>query len=329
MLGLLWGLSLLPKVNGVFLIVPLVAWGVATRSLKPRQIPWLVGPGLLSFLAGGPWLWQDTLHRLHGFFLRQTVRWHVPAYYLGEVFDKGYPPWHYPLVMTAATMPPAVLAAALFGGWSVRRKPGGRGWLGLHVAFTLGLACLPGVPRYDGVRLFLPAFPFLAILAGLGMDLLLRPLRKPLAAGLLVLLVVPTVARFRELDPCLLSYYSPVVGGLQGAERLGLETSFWGDAITPEAMARVREAAPKRISVAPMADDYFRFLRLIGELPEGTEWARREEADMLLVVGRRSMLSRALRRRFETEPGWLEVRREGVALAKVYRQSPMLPPSVD
>jgi len=36
----------------------------------------------------------------------------------------------------------------------------------LNAVFTIGLAALPNVPKYGGVKLFLPFFPFLAILAG-------------------------------------------------------------------------------------------------------------------------------------------------------------------
>ena len=183
-LGLLWGLALLTKVNGIFLIVPLLAWGRISGSLRWREMPVVIGVGLIVFVGGWPWLWDHTAQRLHEYLLDKSVRWVVPTFYLGETWDKAYPPWHYPLVMAAVTMPPAVLVWALGGfGTLLRRRPDAAKWLGLNLAFTLGLACLPGVPRYDGVRLFLAAFPFVAIAAGLGLDLMLRALAERTRLG--------------------------------------------------------------------------------------------------------------------------------------------------
>ena len=319
--GLLWGLALLTKVNGVFLIGPLVLWGLASGSLRWKHLPVLVLVGLAVFLAGWPWLWQDTFSRLHGYILSQTVRWVVPTYYLGTVYNAAYPPWHYPLVMTAAALAPAVLVAALYGAWVLARKrPQGAGWLGLHALFTLGLACLPGVPRYDGIRLFLTAFPFLALLAGLGLDLGLRMLRRPaLAVTAGVLVFVPTALKIRELSPCLLPYRSPLAGGLD------LEATFWGDALTPDFLARVSAGRPRSVALAPLGQDYFRFLQLQGDLPASTAWARPEEADVLIVLGRRGMLTPEMARRFDSEPGFAEVRREGVCLAKALLPGRSLP----
>ncbi len=314
-LGLLWGLALLTKVNGIFLLAPLLAWGRISGSLRWREMPVVIGTGLTVFLCGWPWLWEHTGTRLHEYLLDKSVRWVVPTFYLGEVYDKAYPPWHYPLVLAAVTMPPAILAWALGGcGVLLRRRPDAARWLGLNLAFTLGLACLPGVPRYDGVRLFLAAFPFVAILAGLGMDLMLRGLagtRLGKAGAILVgvALLAPTVLRIRALDPCLLSYYAPTVGGLKGAGRLGFETTFWGDAITPELLAGVPEGAT--VSFAPLGRDYAMFL--------GFPWAPQEEAEVLVILGRKGMLDPGMRRRFEAAADG-EVLREGVPLARIYRR---------
>ena len=108
---------MLTKVNGLFLLGPLLAWGLARKTLTWKQAPCLIVIGVLVFWLEWPWLWRDPLAKLHGFFLKQTDRWVVPTYYLGRVFDKGYPPWHYPLVMAAATLPPALLVAGLWGVW--------------------------------------------------------------------------------------------------------------------------------------------------------------------------------------------------------------------
>ena len=172
------------------------------------------------------------------------------------------------------------------------------------------------------MRLFLGAFPFLALLAGKGLDLalgILPGLFWRLGAGALALfLTLPGIVR---MDPCLLSYYSPLVGGLKGAERLGMETTYWGDALTPEFL----EALPpgtRAFSTAPMGNDYAAFLASTGWLPPGCRPARR--AEVLLVSARRSMLSPTASERLQEGPG-PALEREGVVLARIS----LAPPSRD
>jgi hypothetical protein len=92
---------------------------------------------------------------------------------------------------------------------------------------------------YDNDRLFMPAFLFLAALAGMGFDWLVigirraaDRLRKPrlaVPATILAAFIVflPQSISLVRLYPHLLSYYSETVGGLPGAARLGLETTYW------------------------------------------------------------------------------------------------------
>jgi hypothetical protein len=93
--------------------------------------------------------------------------------------------------------------------------------------------------KYDNDRLFMPVYPFLAALAGIGFGWLLQGLHRLMeclqrprltsAAGWLLgaALLVPQSVGMAGLYPHLLSYYSEAVGGLPGATRLGLETTYW------------------------------------------------------------------------------------------------------
>ncbi len=311
LLGLVWGLALLTKVNGIFLIAPLLAWGLMKKDLNLLQGLAAVGIGCGIFFIGWPWLWVDTGHRLEAYLLDKSARWIVPTLYFGKIYDHAYPPWHFPLVMTAITLPPALLLASLFGaGGLLKRKETGGGWIALHLTFTLGLASLPGVPRYDGVRLFLSAFPFLALLAGRGLDLALERMRRWRVA-LPALVALPILLELWSLDPCLLSYYSPVVGGLKGAERIGMETTYWGDALTP-GLLKALPPGPLDIRTAPMSEDYAAFLCATGWLPEGT----RPGEGVLLLSGRRSMLSPPDLKAFRVGPGPV-LERQGVVLARI------------
>lgn len=52
--------------------------------------------------------------------------------------------------------------------------------------------------------------------------------------------------------PCHLSYYSVLVGGLAGAERLGFETTYWGDTVREPMLAEAARLSPdKSVLFAP------------------------------------------------------------------------------
>jgi hypothetical protein len=322
LLGVLWGVALLTKVNGIFLAGPLFAWGLLTRRMRWREVPVVCMAAAATCWIGWPWLRYDTLSHLQAYLLDKQVRWIVPTYYMGHVYNDAYPPWHYPLVLAVATLPWIVLVGVVVGGWRlVRERPAGVGWIGVHLVFTLGLACLPGVPRYDGTRLFLSALPFLAIVAGIGLDRLIRTMASVPRIGwrgaraALALAVASVMLSIRTLAPCLLSSYSPVVGGLPGAAQLGFETTFWGDAVTPELLSWIPEGA--RVGAVPMGIEYVRALQDARLLPARATAAPEDRCDVLIVLDRKGMLSPEYRRRFETSPALAETRRGGVALARL------------
>ncbi|HCA48620.1 MAG TPA: hypothetical protein DEP45_15095 [Armatimonadetes bacterium] len=172
-------------------------------------------------------------------------------------------PWHYPIVMTAITTPIVTMAGAIAGAVRLVREPlqgelrglrerwedqGFRrralgalmGWA-LLVNFTLN--SLPGTPKYNGLRLFQPVFPLIALFAGVGIGWLARALQaKPaqrlegdrrLLRLLPALVVIVAIALpLRDLlsyHPHQLSYYNQLIGGLLGAARAGMEPTYWGE----------------------------------------------------------------------------------------------------
>jgi hypothetical protein len=92
---------------------------------------------------------------------------------------------------------------------------------------------------YDNDRLFMPVYPFLAALAGIGFGWVLQGLRRllawmkrpaltvPISLLISLVLLAPQSLAMACLYPHLLSYYSEGVGGLPGATRLGLESTYW------------------------------------------------------------------------------------------------------
>jgi hypothetical protein len=107
----------------------------------------------------------------------------------------------------------------------------------LNAAFTIAMVALPNVPKYGGVKLFLPFFPFLAILAAIGLDAAARSAaqaarleargRQALWTMGLLALVGSMAWRMARLHPYHLSYYNGLVGGLAGAQRHGFEIQYY------------------------------------------------------------------------------------------------------
>lgn len=92
---------------------------------------------------------------------------------------------------------------------------------------------------YDNDRMYMAAFPFLAALAGVGFTFLLSIWKKAssrwnkpalLQAGTVLLFLLafaPELVTMVRLYPHYLSYYGEGVGGVSGANKLGLETTYW------------------------------------------------------------------------------------------------------
>ncbi|MFO7898688.1 MAG: glycosyltransferase family 39 protein, partial [Planctomycetota bacterium] len=261
--GALWGVALLTKVNALFLpivLVPWAAWVLGKRAAVPCLA--FVAAGVLVFFGGWPWLWPRPAERMGNYALNKTERLGgasgrrpagtttVPVHYFGRTYRERPAPWHYPLVLTAATVPVGLLVFAVLGcGAAVS----GRKKIGLLIAAS-GLVHLlafvvPSVPKYDGVRLFLPAFPFLACLAGVGAA---RVWRWRGAVGRVIVWAVLLLSGgvLAWTHPYELSYYSALVGGARGARALGLETTYWGDVINPEVMGAVNRLCPEGSAVA-------------------------------------------------------------------------------
>ena len=104
-------------------------------------------------------------------------------------------------------------------------------------------------PIYDGERLFLHVFPAWSLLIGLGFGTLWNRFRSAavrspfriILAGFILVQGYGTVL----LHPFGLSFYNGLVGGLSGAERLGLELTYWNDPVDQVLLDRLaREGQP-------------------------------------------------------------------------------------
>jgi hypothetical protein len=341
--GLLFGLALLTKVNAFFLPLALWPWGLFCHRRKalPAILSMaLIGP--IVFYAGWPWLWLHPFHNLAR-YLNDKVQpgglaawlaaslgatgsnWRqvIPTLYFGEVPPNGVP-WHYPFVLTLFTTPLAALAGSAGTVTAARRDSKAPlvallWWSVLVQLLVFAFLMKP----YDGIRLFLPVVPLISAAAGIGLAALAR--RGRLAAVVVIaLVIISPCAEFFIYEPYGLSCFTPLVGGLPGAQRLGMEVTYYGEAVTPAEFAAINSRARdgERIAYAPMfknlpwlmPDNYVRY----GYLKLGLIPASPSDAwDYLIFVNRGGSITPADREALAKGDVIGENRLLGVTLSQV------------
>lgn len=291
-LGLAWGIALGIKINAVVVPVVLGLWMLLAQRRRYlfRRLIVMGLVGIPVSLAAWPWLYHETLPRLDEYVRFVTVdHWKIGQWYLGRFYMP--PPWHFTLVMAVAVVPLTLTVLYLLGIVRTAMDKCLRplGWL-LALGALMPMALLMAAQEvYDNERLFMPTFPFLAALAGLGFGWVAQGLRQAttrigrakwlpalmlLAAGALL---APHLVSAGTLYPHLLSYYSESIGGLPGATHLRLETTYWCEtyaAAIPYLNANARPG--QTVWVQPWSHDVMVYYQLHGKLQPGLliSWPR-------------------------------------------------------
>ena len=331
------GLALGTKFTGWLLPVPLLVWAVLER----RWWPWfvLVPGALLVWYAVVPSAWHDPLDVVAHLIAESVSRDQTApmnTFYFGTMYSYEVP-WHQSIVMTAITVPVGILSLFFVGAIdSVRsrkllRPDDSRVALArlcvLQIGFFLSLMALPSSPNHDGVRLFLPMFPFMAMLCGLGFARLIGSIQlrfdrhRTLVGGLLlgVIFFMPAWWQTTHVSPYYLSYYNELIGGLPGAARAGMDVSYWYDAMTPDFLARVEQSLPEGATVATWPTrKYFAELQAMGRLRSDIRLSQEWPAPYLLLLARKSTLWPPLLGVYENVQPVLAVELDGVELAGLY-----------
>ncbi len=274
--GVVAGCALATKLTGWFLPLPFIVWAGWARNRRALQVL-MIGLPLacfVLFLLMPPW-WTEPVTGVLRFLRSNLTRGRtnpIPVQFLGVVYQTPNQslPWYNTLVWTVLVTPVGFLLLLVAGMIRAIRhrnvEPVGLLILG-NWAFLVALRALPHTPGHDGVRLFLPAFGVMALLVGMGarqvVDRFGRWARIAVATA-----VVEAVGSVLLLLPVPLSYYSPLVGGLPGATWLGMEPTYYWDALGPEARQWLREntlpAQTVRFATFPLS---WLYLRQTGELP--------------------------------------------------------------
>jgi len=297
------------KFTGWLLPIPLLIWAILERKWWPWFV--LVPVSLAIWYVVVPPSWHDPLDfvaHLVAESLSRDVTAPMTTYYLGTMHPYEVP-WHQSLVMMLVTVPVGILALSFvgallaLGSLKIRRPESPKVGLArlsvLNIGFFLVLMGLPSSPNHDGVRLFLPLFPFVAVLAGLGFGLLLTEAQRTLSdrAQLLAVLSIgslyflPAWWQTTHTAPYYLSYYNELIGGLPGAERAGMDVSYWYDAMTPAFLARVERELPENAKVLTWPTwKYFEELQSLGRFRSDIEISREWPSPYLLMLARKSTL---------------------------------------
>ncbi len=234
--------------------------------------------GIATFIALWPWMWFDFLMGEGGRPGRLGeylgFHWNHP-YYNMEFFGHNYfrPPFprSYPYMMILFTVP-AVTLVLFFVGFASRvpsllRQSAPLAWLippvgpfkrahdfnkeratddplGTDVLFfgagyaILALWLKPNTPIFGGTKHWFTAYPFLALFAGAGFEVIARQLERALDGrvrpawlgwtAMASLLLAPSLVQTAHSHPFGLSQYTPLAGGTPGAADYGMNRQFWG-----------------------------------------------------------------------------------------------------
>jgi len=253
---------------------------VPRRAFYPRSallaVLAMASIGPACALASWPWLWTDTLSRA-GEALA-SVRATGALLHMGRFLPPGRPPLGFPLLVTALSLPAAVVGtfaagvlhagARLWGGVRSPREPRGGGSLpgpadefllllgaaGPFVAAQLGLAA-----RVPGPDPWLAAFPLLAVVGAralLACAAASWPARaRLLSACLAAAVLAPAATALARSYPELGASWGELAGGTPGAASLGLPRQE-GEAaasLLPEISSRARPGARVHFGSVPIA----------------------------------------------------------------------------
>jgi len=220
----------------------------------------------------------------------------VATLFLGKFHDFSAP-WYYAPFMVLVTTPAITLLGFGLGilrsAFQKFKDPAAISCL-IHFGFFLLLMMAPNAPTYDGVRLFEPAFIFLALLAGFGLDGLLQIVRKRirlrpvlLSAGLLALLAIGAGRQLFKVYPYGLEYYNELIGGVPGGLKHGMETTYWWTVVNEPAVSRINRELPAQARLAcypdaPLAE----FYRELGWLRKDIAPTQQMDFDHVLMLSR-------------------------------------------
>ena len=223
--AVMFGLTISIRQLGAFagvLVTLFLLTRLGTRGIFPTFVYWVIAA--LAAYASWPYLWPDPLGRFTGSVARAANFPVHATLFRGVDVGSNKLPWDYFPTMTALQLTePAVLLVLLGSGVTVWRLARGRrtsylvpvllAWVSVPVLALVSHA----LPAY-GIRHLLFVFPPLFILAGIGLEIVAAPLKRPwLKAILFVLVLTPGIVGIAYMHPYEYAYFNTLAGGASGA----------------------------------------------------------------------------------------------------------------
>jgi hypothetical protein len=274
--------------------------------------------GPIIFFLHWPKLWIDPVGHARWYVLRHLQHEHYNFEYLGRNWnnpprqlDRQIVRASFPFVSTALTVPATTLVLSAIGGALLVRRarrrrreedetllpdppPADKGsWLRpgadcdrapgaflfVQVLGPMAVLAVPSTPIFGGIKHFMPAMPYLAIVAGVGLRWVVRTatdllrqqrLQRAAPAALAGLVCLPAVAETQRSHPDGLGHYNFFAGGFAGGASLGMNRQFWGYSVLPMLEWITKNVTPSRATYwhDVMADALTMYVR-DGRIPSG------------------------------------------------------------
>jgi len=243
--GIIFGVAISTKLNALFMLTPVAIHYVYIKKdeLMKKPVKTIFSPQIISILLFSipaffllwPWTWHDTFTRFIEYLSFHERHYGTHMYYFGEIFKEPRPGWHAPMVMILLTTPVMTLffsfVMPLVYSWKSEKKNFYAVTLVILSAF-ISTAINMSLPAsfYSGVKLFQPFYPFLAVLAGVGMSGVLGktsliPVKYRFAPA--VVFFLPVIFSMMDLKHAYISYFNEIAGGTKGAAQLKLERQYY------------------------------------------------------------------------------------------------------
>lgn len=337
----------------------------------------VIGP--VVFFAHWPWLWPNPAQRARTYVLRHLEHEHYNFEYLGRNWnlppteiDRKLVRATFPFVSTALTIPVTTLALAIAGGIVlVRRRrrngdevlptfapseadataqpswlrpgadvdPAPGAFLAAQIFGPMAVVAVPATPIFGGVKHFMPAFPYLAIAAGIGAAIVARTLaararaaQRALPVGVAMAVTLPAVVETQRSAPDGLSHYNLLAGGFAGGASLGMNRQFWGYSVKPM-LPWIASHAPLPTPIYwhdVLGDALWLYVRdgampMLGNAGGGEDGIRRSQLALIVHERHMTLYEGVMWEAYgTTKPAYVRTR-EGVPLVTAYLRPPAAP----
>lgn len=251
--GVLLGLTTATKFTGWFAWLPLVVSRIGRGAFQEfRTLGIIIATALFVFWLVNPPLWHHPIDGLQTHFHLSLNRAHtfsIPILFLGRIYDMQHPlPWYNTLAWLFLVAPVPTLVLGGVGLWrSLAERTRASLTLVMHCAILMVVRAMPGSPPHDGIRLFLPAFGFWCVLAGVGAQAVWNVAasttswRARILRVAIIIAVLSSAVDIARYYPQTLSHYNAVAGGVHGAAELGMEPAYWWDALDKDVLSWLNE----------------------------------------------------------------------------------------